>query len=58
MATRSNLFHGRVGAGLTLTLDMAVGRVLGVAGNGKGVKKKRAKAGNEICAFFSYRGPS
>ncbi len=39
---RGSLHHGRIGAGLTLTLDMAVGRVLGRPA--KGVRKKRAKA--------------
>ncbi len=49
---RGSLQHGRVGAGLTLTLDTAVGRVHG-GGPGKVVKKKRAKAeGNLVPQFF------
>ncbi len=47
-----SLHHGRVGAGLTLTLDMTVGRAVGR--QLKGVRKKRVKASkNEVFAFFN-----
>ncbi len=48
--------HGRIGAGLTLTLDMAVSRVRGLAGGGKEVKKKRAKAEeNAVFHYYFYK---
>ncbi len=52
---KGSLHHGRVGAGLTLTLDMAVGT--GMGRQLKGVKKKRAKASIMRSLLSSmYRG--
>ncbi len=42
-----NLRHGRMGAGITLTLDMAVGRVVCGPVEG-GTKKRRAKASRNV----------
>ncbi len=44
-ARKGDIHHGRVGAGLTLTLDMAVGRAVGgIAGAKMVAKKKNAQA--------------
>ncbi len=48
-----NLHHGRLGAGKTLTMDLAVSRLVGRPKAHEGVKKKRAKAkDNEVEAYF------
>ncbi len=44
---QGSLHHGRVGAGLTLTLDIAVARVP----TGKGLKRAKASK-NAVTIFF------
>ncbi len=43
-ARKGDIHHGRVGAGLTLTLDMAVGRAVGPSAGAKMQVQKSAKA--------------
>ncbi len=52
-ARKGDINHGRVGAGLTL--DMAVGRLLGAIAGAKLVaKKKNAKfQGNAVAKYFA-----
>jgi hypothetical protein len=48
---------GTVGAGQTLTLDMAVGKAEGrVAGAKKGAKNAK-RSGNEVTVFYSTLPP-
>ncbi len=50
---QGNLHHGRIGAWLTLTLDLAVNRLVGRPKAEQGVKKKKAQSkGNEVESFF------
>jgi hypothetical protein len=52
---QGSIFHGCVGGGVTLSMGIAVGRVMGSAAQGKGVKKRKKRAkviGNEVSKFF------
>jgi hypothetical protein len=52
----ADIHHGRLGAGLTLTLDMAVSRALGgAAGRGSSWKGQRnAKASsNDVAKYYA-----